>query len=252
MVIQQSFIFLDKIGRKSELNIRQQGINSWDDFLNADKISGISPLRKAYYDRRIRQALQALGQEDYLYFVDKLPQKEMWRLYPEVKEGCGYLDLEIDANGTVILLGISDYYHTNFFVKGFNLERHLIEKELSKYRAIITFNGSSFDLPKLRRMGIKLKLVHIDLKPLCVNLGLVGGLKEIEKTLNLKRPTNLYGNPVDLWRSFHASGDKEYLDLLIEYNREDVENLKLVMEHVYKKMKENLGRSTDKAKRIKN
>ncbi len=77
---------------------------------------------------------------------------------------------------------------------------------------------------------------HIDLKPLCVNLELKGGLKEVEKVLNLKRPPHLYGNPVELWKTFHASGDREYLDLLLEYNREDCENLKGVMDYVYEEM----------------
>ena len=77
---------------------------------------------------------------------------------------------------------------------------------------------------------------HIDLKPLCAQLGLVGGLKEVEKLLNLKRPDHLHGNPVELWKAFHASGDKEYLELLLEYNREDIENLKGVMDFVYKEL----------------
>jgi len=105
---------------------------------------------------------------------------------------------------------------------------------------MITFNGSSFDLPKLeKQFRITINMPHIDLKPLCVNLGLKGGLKEVERILDLRRPQHLQGNPVDLWKAFHASGDKEYLDLLISYNKEDIENLKVIMDIVYKKMKEN-------------
>ena len=96
------------------------------------------------------------------------------------------------------------------------------------------------DLPKLKKLGVRFEMIHIDLKPLCVNLGLVGGLKEVEKMLELGRPTHLYGNPIDLWQAFHASGDKEYLDLLLEYNREDCENLKGLMEFVWREMKKNL------------
>ena len=88
--------------------------------------------------------------------------------------------------------------------------------------------------------GIKIDKAHIDLKPLCVNLGWKGGLKEVEKTLGISRPAHLHGNPVDLWRAFHASGDREYLDLLIAYNEEDVVNLKAVMEKVYAELKATL------------
>jgi len=137
------------------------------------------------------------------------------------------------------VVGISNYYNTNTFVKGFNLENNLLEKELSKYKLLITFNGSSFDLPKLKKqLQLEVKMPHIDLKPLCVKLDLKGGLKEVERILNLKRPEHLYGNPVELWKAFHASGDREYLELLVDYNKEDIENLKGVMNHVYKKMRE--------------
>jgi len=71
---------------------------------------------------------------------------------------------------------------------------------------------------------------------LCVKLGLKGGLKEIERILELKRPAHLYGNPVELWKAFQASGDKDYLDLLLQYNAEDIENLRGVMGYGYKEL----------------
>ena len=36
-------------------------------------------------------------------------------------------------------------------------------------------------LRTLKQLQIEINLPHIDLKPLCVNLGLMGGLKEVEK-----------------------------------------------------------------------
>ena len=237
-MIRHSFIFLEKIKRKKENSIWQQGVTDWQAFLKVEDVKGISLLKKKYYNRKIREAREALFNGDNSYFVGKLPSVEMWRLYEYCKEECCFLDIEIDSYGEVILVGISNYYDTNFFVKGVNLDD--VERELKKYKIVITFNGGSFDLPKLRKMGVELKMPHIDLKPLCVNLGLKGGLKEVEKTLGLNRPKNLYGNPIDLWKAFHASGDREYLDLLLEYNREDCENLKGVMEYVYKELKRNL------------
>ena len=236
-MIHNSFIFLEKVSKKKEQNIWKQGIKDWSAFLKVDNIKGVSKQKKEYYNRKIREAQRALLDENSAYFTNKLPKIEMWRLYNHFKDECCYLDIEIDGYGRITLVGISDYYNSNFFVKGVNLDKRLIEKELSKYKIIITFNGSSFDLPKLRKeLGIENYLPHIDLKPLCVNLGLKGGLKEVERILDLKRPKHLYGNPIDLWQAFHASGDREYLDLLIDYNREDVENLKGVMDWVYREL----------------
>lgn len=247
-MIKNSFIFLEKIGTQSEKNLWQQGINNWDSFLKKEKISRISKAKLEYYKRRLKEASEALIENDYDYFKRLLPKKELWRLYPELKDHCCFLDLEIDSCGKIVLVGISNYYQTNFFVSGVNLEQEFLKKELAKYKLIITYNGSSFDLPKLRKqLRLDINLLHIDLKPLCVNLGLVGGLKEVEKILNLKRPAHLYGSPVDLWQAFHASGDREYLDLLIDYNREDVENLKLVMEYVFRKEREKLYKEINSA-----
>jgi uncharacterized protein len=242
-MIRKSFIFLEKIGKKSEENILNSGVRDWNKFLFADKIKGISARSKGYYNRKIKEAQQALVNEDSSYFIGKLPTAETWRLYGYFKEETGYLDIEVDSVGKIILVGISDYYNSNFFVKGVNLDKNLLEKELLKYKLIVTFNGGAFDLPKLRKqMGMVVKVPHLDLKPLCINLGLVGGLKEIEKKLDLKRPLHLKGNPVDLWKAFHASQDREYLDLLMEYNTEDIENLKNVAEYVYKKLNSKLNK----------
>jgi len=236
-MIRKSFIFLEKVSKGKERLIWKQEIKDWQDFLQAKKVKGISAKAKSAYDRKIKEAQIALKEEDANYFNGKLPQKEIWRLYDYFKEDCCFLDIEIDGYGQVILVGISDYYNSNFFVKGINLGKANLEKELNKYKMIITFNGSSFDLPKLRKLEINFKQAHLDLKPLCVNLGLKGGLKEVEKILDLRRPKHLYGNPVQLWKAFHASGDREYLDLLIEYNREDVENLKMIADKVYQRLK---------------
>lgn len=236
-MIKESFVFLEKISRKKEQALWAQGIKDWQDFLKAEKIKGIAAEKKGYYNRKVQEAQLALKEENAAYFTNKLPHKEMWRLYPYFKEDCCFLDIETDSYGNVVVVGISNYYNTNTFVKGFNLEKNLLEKELVKYKLLVTFNGSSFDLPKLKKqLQLEVKMSHIDLKPLCVNLGLKGGLKEVEKILNLKRPSHLYGNPVELWKAFHASGDKEYLDLLIDYNKEDIENLKGVMDFVYRKL----------------
>ena len=236
-MIKQSFIFLERISKSKEEQIWKSGISDWNEFLNNKKITKIADSKKNYYNHKIKEARQALLQDNSSYFIGRLPKKEMWRLYHYFKDECGYLDVEIDSHGKIILAGISNYYNSNSFVKGYNLEKEWLQKELSKYKILVTFNGSSFDLPRLKKqLGLEINIPHIDLKHLVLRLSLKGGLKEVEKTLNLKRPANRYGNPVDLWKAFHASGDKEWLELLINYNKEDIENLKLIMDFVYKEM----------------
>ena len=241
-MIQESFVFLEKCSTVRENSFWRQGIKDWREFLMRKKVIGVASAKKEFYNRKIREAQQALSEDNAAYFIGKLPAKEMWRLYAYFKEECCFLDIETDSYGRITVVGISNYYNTNTFVRGFNLEKGLLEKELSKYKLLITFNGGAFDLPKLRKqLQLEVKMPHIDLKPLCVKLELKGGLKEVENFLNLKRPAHLYGNPVDLWKAFHASGDREYLELLVDYNKEDIENLKGVMNVVYRMMRERVS-----------
>ena len=64
----------------------------------------------------------------------------------------------------------------------------------------------------------------------------IAGLKEIETTFGVKRPKRLAETDgfeaVVLWNKYRR-GDKDALKLLIDYNREDVVNLKTVIEQVY-------------------
>ena len=164
-MIQESFVFLEKCSIKKENSFRKQGISNLRDFLAKDKVMGIAANKKEFYNRKIKEAQQALSEDNAAYFVGKLPVKEMWRLYPHFKEDCGFLDIETDSYGRVVVVGISNYYNTNTFVQGFNLEKILLERELAKYKILVTFNGGAFDLPKLRKqLQLEVKIPHIDLK----------------------------------------------------------------------------------------
>ncbi|MDP3639626.1 MAG: ribonuclease H-like domain-containing protein [Nanoarchaeota archaeon] len=236
-MIRNSLVFLESLRARKEKSLWKQGIHDWQDFLQAKSVRGIAPEKKSYFDRRLHEAQTALLEENSAYFLGKLPAKEMWRLYDTFRDACGFLDIETDGYGRIVIVGLSDYFTTKTFVRGVNLEKELLEKELQRYKLLVTFNGAAFDLRKLKRQySVELKVPHIDLKPLCSKLGWKGGLKEVEKMLNLRRPEHLYVHPVELWEQFLASGDKEVLERLIAYNAEDVENLKAVLERAAKEL----------------
>lgn len=230
------------MGSKIEKKLWERGVGDWQDFLKSSCVVGFSLKRKLECNEVLREALKALREEDIGYFACKWPSCEMWRCYDYFKDDCCFLDVEVDSRQEVIVVGISNYYQTRSFVKGFNLTRDALVCELEKYKLLVTFNGSSFDLPLIfKQFEIAMWLPHFDLKGVCARAGLCGGLKEIEKVLDLKRPGHLYGNPIDLWRTFKASGDQEYLELLLAYNREDVENLKGICDYAYGVLKRKAG-----------
>ena len=63
-----------------------------------------------------------------------------------------------------------------------------------------------------------------------------GGLKAIESELGIERTEetrDMRGHDaVRLWRRFER-GDEEALEILLEYNRQDVENLRPLMRYAY-------------------
>lgn len=244
-MIQQSFIFLDGIDCKTEKNIWDQGIYDWDSFLKAEKINGITKSRKKYYERQLLKAKSELYNFNSEHFL-RLPQSEMWRLYEFFKDECIFLDIEtsgMDKFDDITVVGLCDSLNTKTMIKGINLDFNNLKKELEKYKLIVTFNGSTFDIPFIRKRYPDLlpNVPNFDLRVACQRVGLKGGLKEIEKELGIKRNEiieKMYGgDALLLWKMFRASGDDYYLNLLIEYNEEDVFNLKKIADYVYDRLK---------------
>ncbi len=141
------------------------------------------------------------------------------------------------------MVGIYDGNQVKTFIREINLDE--IENELSKYSLLVTYNGACFDLPFLRYHfhNAVLDQLHIDLRYPLKRLGYSGGLKQIEHSLNIQRTQetrNLDGfDAVRLWYEYQ-SGSKESLELLIEYNSEDIINLKKLMEFAYSRLQKEL------------
>ncbi|RLE39219.1 exonuclease [Candidatus Woesearchaeota archaeon] len=233
-MIRGSFIFLDKVGYKTERNIWLQGIHSWNDFLAKTKIDGMSLMRKRFYDSKILKAKKNLYNDNSCYFTNILPFSEQYRLYNYFKDQACFLDVETTGYyGDITMVGLYNGYDTKTLVRGYNLNKDLLLQELKKYKLIITYNGASFDFPVIRKyFNIYLRQPHVDLKIVCQKLGLRGGLKYIEKALQIKRSDDVEGmrgeDAVYLWWQWRTTRNRKYLDLLKLYNEEDVINLKTI------------------------
>jgi hypothetical protein len=98
---------------------------------------------------------------------------------------------------------------------------------------LITFNGSSFDLPVIRKRlfaDLRSEFAHRDLLHVCRRRGLRGGLKIVEQRLGIARATagiSGYDAP-RLWDRYEVRGERSALDTLLAYNYEDVINLALL------------------------
>ena len=95
-------------------------------------------------------------------------------------------------------------------------------------KLILTFNGSSFDIPRiLNTFHIpNLDCAHIDLRWIAYHKGLRGGLKQISRQLGIRRPFDIEtlsgDEAIYLWDDWSRMGDKDALSLLKRYCAADV------------------------------
>ena len=120
---------------------------------------------------------------------------------------------------------------------GKDISAQSILEALSGVEVIYTYNGSRFDLPFIHsRLGINLAEIftHHDLMYDCWRCNLYGGFKGVERQLGIQRKlTEVNGyEAVRLWWRYIESFDLDALNTLLEYNKEDVLNLKVLKERL--------------------
>jgi uncharacterized protein len=121
-------------------------------------------------------------------------------------------------------------------VTGDNLMR-----SLQGVGSIYTYNGGRFDFPfVLAHLGVNLEeeFCHHDLMYDCWAVNLYGGLKSVERQLGIPRQLQDVGGlgAIRLWDRYHCFGEKEALSLLLQYNGEDVINLRYLREKLAEKL----------------
>jgi uncharacterized protein YprB with RNaseH-like and TPR domain len=244
-MLKRTFIHLPGVGPRREAHIWRQGLSTWEDFLAAKRIRGLSRERLGGLKGELQRSLAHL--EDAAYFARRLRAGEHWRLFSHFRPRAAYLDIE--TTGTdwpglwVTVVGLYDGRNLRQFVQGYNLDK--FPQMLREFDLLVTFNGTQFDLPVLQAYFPQLSLppAHVDLRFLMARLGFKGGLKKIEPRFGIHRPDEVDGMDgymaVLLWERYQR-GDKSALDLLLTYNREDVVNLEVLMDAAFRMERERL------------
>jgi hypothetical protein len=153
---------------------------------------------------------------------------------------CAYLDIETtslkaaDGDLTVIGLYLEDgNEHKIIQLVENKISSSKLIEVMKKVKVLYTYNGTQFDLPYIKaKLGVDLTkyCIHKDLMYICWQRNLYGGLKEVERKLGIKRKlTNIDGKTaVQLWRNYKFYKDRDSLITLLEYNKEDVSNLRIL------------------------
>jgi uncharacterized protein len=243
-MLEHTFIHIPGIGSTTEQRLWECGVRTWADANGMDGgVPTIRPQVWALLRRWLPASRDALRQKDAAFFGRLCRLGEAWRLFSRFAQDCVYLDIETTGLSPeaddITLVGVYDGETYQAFIAGHNLTA--LPAYLQHFRLITTFNGAGFDLRFLRVAFPQLTFppIHIDLRPTTRKLGLTGGLKAIEATLGLQRDPAVRGlsgfDAVLLWRR-HLRGDRQALDLLVEYNRADVVHLKTLLDVCYDRL----------------
>ena len=160
-------------------------------------------------------------------------------MFPEFMDNAVYLDIETTgldrAHDSITTIALYDGHDLKWYVQGQNLDD--FPHDIERYRLLITYNGSRFDVPFLERFfSIRLEQGHIDLCFVLRDLGYRGGLKKCERDLGIERPgmTDIDGyTAVLLWRDYIRNRNQRALETLLAYNICDAVNLAALMTIAY-------------------
>lgn len=241
MQIQNSFIIFPGIGQKTERKLWKKGIREWSDLENTDKIS---ENRRKKCEKLMPKARKNLEVGNSVFFGEKLPSSEIWRTYRNFEQETCFFDIETTGldktKNKVTTVSFHRNGETTTLVRGKDLTRENLKQEMFKSKILVSFNGKRFDQPFLEHnFNLNIQNPHIDLMYCCKNIGLEGGLKKIEKDLNVERELeDIDGREaVKLWKQYEKHGKEDSLQKLVKYNRYDTRNLKDIMEIVHRRLK---------------
>lgn len=160
-------------------------------------------------------------------------------VYPD-KKCCIYLDIETTGfsptNSSLTVIGLHlDYgdFHKTVQLIGNEISVDKLSCLTKNATTLYTYNGKRFDLPFIKaKLGVCLAdcCRHEDLMFHCWERNLYGGLKSVEQQLGIKRKLKDIDGfmAVKLWHDYERRGNNESLKTLLEYNKEDVANLKVL------------------------
>lgn len=144
-----------------------------------------------------------------------------------------YLDIETSFEQSISVIGVYRPDYGTIQLVGAGVHDINLYQALEGVSTIVTFNGTSFDLPFIKKRlwsDLKSEFEHADLLYICRRRGLRGGLKVVEQRLGIKRESaGISGwDAPRLWSRYDTYGDRQALETLLTYNWEDVVHLAIL------------------------
>lgn len=237
--IENSYVFVDGVGERTERKLWEAGLVDWDAFERGDPEPAdaiVSERKRDAIERFIGRAREQLADGNVAFFADRLPTSDRWRLYENCSATTCFFDIETTGldpgRNRVTTVSFHRDGETTTLVRDRDLTRGTVRREFEAADLLVSFNGSRFDVPFLEReFDLDVGTPHLDLMYPCRRLDRTGGLKRIEREVGIDRSADDVDGreAVRLWRRYER-GDDAALERLVRYNREDARNLKPLLE----------------------
>ncbi len=245
-MLNRTFVHVEGIGYSTERRLWNHGADCWETFLRDPTAFRAPRVPLAKLLATVTQSQTALAAGNSRFFAERLHARDHWRGITEFGHRVAYLDIETDGGTDFDIITVFGVYvgvELRHFVRG---EILLVFPEAMEIVSLlVTFYGSGFDVPVLRRAFPRLRfdMLHVDLCHTLKRVGLGGGLKKIERAMGIERSRETAGldgwDAVRLWREYHR-GSEEALAILLRYNEEDVRNLAPLLTYAYHELRKKL------------
>jgi uncharacterized protein YprB with RNaseH-like and TPR domain len=233
-----TFRHIRGIGPTRERSLWASGCRTWEDMLYGAGPTSLPKRLREPSRKQIEGDLSAFKRGDIRFLSGRLAPKEHWRFYRHFTKRVAFLDIEttgMDPESSIVtVIGVhSPKDGTQVFIDGFNIDE--FPGYIGEFDILVTFNGTSFDVPFLHSAFYDLELppAHIDLRWLARSVGLSGGLKNVERLIGISRPetvSEISGfDAVILWKHYRINHDEGALRRLVRYNLEDTVNLERLL-----------------------
>jgi len=237
-MLTHTFCHLAGIGIGTEEKLWKVGIHNWEMF-QGEKSLPLSRKKVALALPLLQESAAHLVNKNPLFFSQRLPASQLWRLFPHFREAIAYIDIETTGLenwcNEITTIALYDGARVHNYVNGRNLLDFV--QDIQRFKIIVSYNGRCFDVPFIERyFRITLEQPHIDLRFLLKSLGFSGGLKECERQMGidrgeLKEIDGYYA--VMLWYEYKRHNKLKSLETLLAYNSLDAQNLETLLVRAY-------------------
>ena len=239
-MIECTFAHVSEVRKKGEKRLWKSGITTWLKLLQQSKKH--PDFTKRMWKNLRQEAIkcrEALEKKNYYYFLKEFTNPLLWRSYPNFRGKILYLDTEMTGlnyeKDNITTIAAHDENECFTFIRGENLDE--FPELFKKYSAICTFDGDKVDIPFIEKeFEIPAIFIHFDLFQMSRWLRLSGGLKQIEKRLNITRnlTQGVDGEmAIYLWNQYQKTKNRKYLNTLLAYNLEDTIYLPTILFEFY-------------------